>query len=290
MAVVTQPAQITQTDVTAPHAVDVYLQAATRDNTRRAYQGAIEHFESVWGGFLPTTAEQIARYLAHFAGQLASSTLKQRLSALATWHNEQGFADPTKAPLVRKTMKGIQELHPANPQQAPPIAIDTLRQVIDWTEKELNLARKEENEKRSLTLTRNRALLLLGFWRGFRSDELCRLSIEHIQAESDQGITLFLPRSKGDRSGLGKTYHTPALKELCPVKAYLQWLDASKLSDGPVFRGINRWGHISSKAMHPISLITLLRSIVSDAGIEDAHRLSSHSLRRGFANWANTNQ
>ena len=41
--------------------IERYLRAATRDNTRRSYQAAIAHFETHWGGFLPATAESIAR-------------------------------------------------------------------------------------------------------------------------------------------------------------------------------------------------------------------------------------
>jgi hypothetical protein len=33
-------------------AIDRYLEAATRENTRRSYQSAIRHFEVDWGGFL----------------------------------------------------------------------------------------------------------------------------------------------------------------------------------------------------------------------------------------------
>ncbi len=74
--------------------LDRYLHAATRDNTRRSYQAAIEHFEVGWGGFLPATSDSVARYLAAHAGVLSINTLKLRLSALAQWHNSQGFADP----------------------------------------------------------------------------------------------------------------------------------------------------------------------------------------------------
>ncbi|WP_139657711.1 hypothetical protein [Pseudomonas shirazica] len=63
--------------------IERYLRAATRDNTRRSYQAAIEHFETHWGGFLPATAESIARYLADHADQHAVSTLRQRLAALS---------------------------------------------------------------------------------------------------------------------------------------------------------------------------------------------------------------
>nr|WP_219332436.1 hypothetical protein [Moraxella osloensis] len=43
--------------------LDQYVHAATRDNTRRSYQSAIRHFETEWGGFLPATADGVARYL-----------------------------------------------------------------------------------------------------------------------------------------------------------------------------------------------------------------------------------
>lgn len=87
--------------------VGVYLAAATRENTRRSYQGAVRHFEVEWGGFLPATANSLARYLAHYAGSLAVNTLQQRMAALAQWHIDQGFPDPTKSPVVRKVLKGF---------------------------------------------------------------------------------------------------------------------------------------------------------------------------------------
>jgi hypothetical protein len=66
---------------------DRYLQAGTRENTRRSYRAAVEHFEVTWGGFLPTTGDGIVRYLAEYADQHTISTLKQRLAALAQWHS-----------------------------------------------------------------------------------------------------------------------------------------------------------------------------------------------------------
>lgn len=97
--------------------VERYLQAGTRENTRRSYQAAIEHFEVSWGGFLPATSDSVARYLAEHAGTLALNTLKLRLAALSQWHVTQGFPDPTKAPLVRQVLKGIRSLHPAREKQ-----------------------------------------------------------------------------------------------------------------------------------------------------------------------------
>ncbi|WP_196912609.1 hypothetical protein [Pseudomonas nitroreducens] len=100
--------------------VERYLQAGTRENTRRSYQSAIEHFEVTWGGFLPATSDAIVRYLVDYADTLSLNTLKQRLAALAQWHVSQGFPDPTKTPTVRQVLKGIRTLHPNQAKPSRP--------------------------------------------------------------------------------------------------------------------------------------------------------------------------
>jgi integrase len=265
--------------------LDRYLHAATRENTRRSYRAAIEHFEVSWGGFLPATSDSVARYLVAHAGVLSINTLKLRLSALAQWHNSQGFADPTKAPVVRKVFKGIRALHPVQEKQAEPLQLGHLEQVITCLDQEALQAMADGDRPTLLRARRDAALILLGFWRGFRSDELCRVQIEHVQAIAGSGITLYLPRSKSDRDNLGKTYQTPALQRLCPVQAYIEWINVAALVRGPVFRGIDRWGHLSEEGLHANSVIPLLRQALQRAGIP-ADQYTSHSLRRGFATWA----
>lgn len=51
-----------------------YLQAATTDNTRKAYRSAIRQFEK-WGGRLPTDRDTVVRYLLSKAKSLNSRTL-----------------------------------------------------------------------------------------------------------------------------------------------------------------------------------------------------------------------
>ncbi len=269
--------------------IDDYLRAATRENTRKSYRAAVNHFEIEWGGFLPATADSIVRYLATYAGVLAHNTLKQRISALGQWHAEQGFPDPTKAPVVRKMLRGIQELHPAQEKRAKPLQLEALEQTCAWLEQQREQARQQGRWGELLRHTRDKALLLIGFWRGFRSDELARLEINRIEAVVGEGMTIYLPRTKTDRSLKGTTYKTPALSKLCPVTAYLDWLAVSGLKSGAVIRGIDRWGTISEGAVNAASIIPLFRRILRAAGVTDAHLYSSHSLRRGFASWASAN-
>lgn len=265
--------------------IERYLQAGTRANTRRSYQQAVEHFEVSWGGFLPATSDAIVRYLVDHAGCLSTSTLKLRLAALAQWHASQGFPDPTKTPLVRQVLKGIRTLHPKPEKQAEPLQLRELEQCVSWIEKGRVEARLAGDMPRLLRFQRDRALLLIGFWRAFRSDELCRLLVEHTRVRVGEGMQLFLPRSKGDRDNLGQTYSAPALARLCPVQAYVEWISLAGIARGPVFRSIDRWGHLGEQGLHPHSVIPILRAVLQGAGLPAA-LYSSHSLRRGFATWA----
>jgi len=268
------------------HDVDTYLRAASRENTQRSYRSALQHFETEWGGLLPASADTVARYLAEHAQLLALSTLQQRLAALADWHKSHGFTDPTKAQVVRKVFKGIRALHPMQQKQARPIQLDQVTQIAAWLDQAIASSVQNGQRAEQLRHTRDRALLLLGFWRGFRGDELARLRVEHVDAVAGEGMTCFLAQSKGDRDARGRTFKAPALRTLCPVEAYLAWIGLSELTEGPVFRAVDRWGHLGADGLHINSLVPLLRTLFHGAGIPLADQYSSHSLRRGFASWA----
>ena len=262
-----------------------YLRAARRVSTERRYAHALEHFEAEWGGLLPASSDSVVRYLTHYAEQLTSSTLRVHLAALARWHQQLGFADPTKSPRVRDTLRGIRALHPQPVKQAEALALKELERCIAQLEAELT----HRAPAVRLRAARDQALILLGFWRAFRSDELCRLRIEHIQWRKEQGLALFLPSSKTDRSNRGRVVKVPALKRLCPVAAYEVWMNASGLSEGALFRPIDRWGHVGPQGLNANSLSRLLRQVFLRSGV-DPQGYSAHSLRRGFATWASDNQ
>jgi len=266
-----------------------YLAAATRQNTLLSYAAAIKHFEEEWGGHLPSHSEGIARYLAAYADRLAIATLRQRLAALARWHADHGFADPTRAPIVRQALRGIQALHPAQEKKAAPLQLTAIGDVSDWLEQAAASAHEREAAGEAARFLRDRALLLLGFWRGFRADELVHLRIENLHLVPGEGLSVFLPSSKTDRDNRGRRFMTPALSRWCPVSALQAWLDATGRAGGVLFPRIDKWGRVSDTPMHVDSLPRLLRRALARAGLERPEQYSGHSLRRGFASWANAN-
>ena len=81
---------------------------------------------------------------------------------------------------MRKVPKGIRALHPAVEKQATLLQLTELGIVADWLDVAATHAKRHSDTVRAMRHLRDRALILLGFWRGFRADELTRLRIEHV--------------------------------------------------------------------------------------------------------------
>lgn len=251
---------------------NTYYHAATSQNTRKAYQADIRHFEQS-GGPLPANIDDILRYLHTFAPQLNSRTLSRRLTAIKHWHTYQNFDDPTNSPLVRKTLQGISNTHGKPKEKASPLLFDELRQLTDYL-----------SSLNSLIATRDNALLQLGYFGAFRRSELIAIEAEHIQRVKD-GILILIPRSKTDQGGEGQTCAIPYGSNtiLCPVRALDYWLSRSKITTGPIFRGIDRWEKLQKKALTPLAVTLIIKRWIKACELPNAENFSSHSLRRGLA-------
>lgn len=190
---------------------------------------------------------------------------------------------------MRKVFRGIQALHPTQERRAKPLQMEQLAQVVGWLDQSIEVSHVAGKRANELRHARNKAILLLGFWRGFRGDELTRLQIEHVDVAPGEGMSCYFPQTKADRQFKGSSFKAPALTQLCPVSAYLDWIELAGLQAGSVFRAIDRWGHVSQEGLHADSLIPLLRSLFQEAGVESPMQYSAHALRREFANWATAN-
>jgi len=67
-------------------------------------------------------------------------------------------------------------------------------------------------------------------------------------------MTIFLPRTKTDRSHAGTMHKAPALSRLCPVAAYEAWLSALSLTEGPVFGVLTAGGESPVRDYRPAAL------------------------------------
>ncbi len=247
-----------------------YIEAATSQNTRKAYRQDIQHFIA-WGGLLPTNVNVVIRYLHDHADILNSRTLSRRLTALKHWHTYQEFPDPTDHPLVRKTLTGIQNIHGRPKEKAPAITMDQLAQMIAYL-----------SNLNTLQGMRNSALLQTGFFGAFRRSELSAMQWEHINFVPE-GMEILIPRSKGDQAGEGQICAIPYGDDtLCAVTALKIWHDYSHQT-GFVFCGINKHDQLNSLKLAADGIGFIIKNTAIQCGLPQADKMSAHSLRRGFA-------
>ena len=251
-----------------------YIQAATSENTRLAYQADVQHFLQA-GGQLPNSPEDLERYLKDSAPQYNPRTIARRITALRQWHKLQGVEDPTHHPRVTKTLRGIARLHGQPKQQAAAaLRLVDLDQMIAYLHRDS-----------SLWAVRNRALLLVGFFGAFRRSELVSLQWHQIQFVSD-GLIVTLPCSKTDQTGERERCVIPFGNESrCPVRALIDWRQAVGVGQchGAVFRRLKRNHTVSEQPISPRYWNRLIQQLAIDASLANAQQVSSHSLRRGFA-------
>ena len=252
-------------------AVRDYLHAATSDNTRRTYQSAVRQFVR-WGGRLPADRDMVLRYLLERQPELNMRTLDLHITALRQWHEYQQLADPTRDPLIQKTLEGMRRRHGQPRQKARPLSIEALSALIGWL----------DQQPLSLMRERNRALLLVAYFGAFRRSELVGLQYGNLEW-FDDGVVVTLERSKTDQSGEGMQRALPRSdNHLCPVSALKRWMDSVALQEGAIFRRINRWDQPGTRAMDASSINLILKKLAMQAGLEGAEKFSSHSFRRGL--------
>ncbi len=129
---------------------------------------------------------------------------------------------------------------------------------------------------------RDRALLLIGFAGGFRRSEIVGLDCDDIERVR-QGLIVTLIRSKTDQEGAGRKVGIPfGRTRHCPVLALEQWLAVSGIKTGPVFRPVDRHGHIAAQRLSGETVSVNVKERVAMANI-DPTGYSGHSLRAGFA-------
>jgi integrase len=133
-----------------------------------------------------------------------------------------------------------------------------------------------------LKAIRDRALLLIGFAGGLRRSELIGLDVgdvEHVR----QGVVLHLRHSKTDQEGRGQKIGIPhGRTRWCPVSAFDAWVAASGITEGAVFRPVDRHGHVSEARLSGEAVALVVRERVAAAGLDPAP-YSGHSLRAGLA-------
>lgn len=240
---------------------------AFSENTERARIADWKIFES-WCDennhlSLPSSTDTLVTFIDSQATTKKVATIKRYLTTIATAHKVAGFENPIQNEFIRLAVRRISRKKGTRQKQA---------QGFNWPQIHLAL-QTLDNSPRALL---DKALVCVSYDTLCRRSETVSIRVEDITFAEDGSATLTILKSKTDQTGEG------AVKYLSHTSVdYLKlWLEYSGITEGAVFRGLNRWGHVLPKALSGEGVTRSLKRVAKQSGI-DIESISGHSTRVG---------
>jgi len=252
-----------------------FVRAAKAPATLRAYRSDWRDFEAWSAGHrlqaLPAQPETVALYIADLAARCAAGTITRRLTSISKAHQTAGYSDSpasTRHAIVGETLKGIRRTIGTAQKGKDPLLTAQIRKMLACCPE-------------GLLGVRDRALLLDGFAGAFRRSELAALLVTDLKF-GENGVIAAVRRSKTDQEGAGQEVGLPwgSHPDTCPVRALRHWLDAAEITEGPVFRAVDRHGRVSNAGLNKDSIGSIVKRAALRAGLS-VEELAGHSLRSG---------
>jgi integrase len=244
------------------HAKSAVLSSLTSRSGQRTYDHAIREFVA-WYCSEPRLAfnrTAVLRYRIYLEQrQYAPATINLRLAAVrrvAYEAADAGLLSPELAAGIRR-VKGVRRLGV---------------RLGNWLTPEQGRRLLEYAEPATPRQLRDHAMLAMLIGCGLRRGELLALTLESIQQREEHRVVADL---------VGKGGHVRTVPIPQWVKSAIDaWTSAARITEGPVFRAINKAGRIWGADMSPKVLWDVVRVAASQAGIE---KLAPHDLRRTCA-------
>ena len=252
------------------------IDGAYAPTTIRAYKADFAKFidfcDSRDESALPALPITIANYIAQLSTQYSSAFIRRIVVSISSIHRLNYCADPTKDPEVNLAIRRMHRQIGRHHNQAQAINKDLLNKMLKATEA-------------NLRGIRDRALLQVAY------DSLCRRSeivtlrfedikITHPEDSETPSVSILLRRSKTDQDAQGRWLYI----RLATWHAIQEWISASDVDSGLLFRGVNR-GIKITKGLGVGQIGRIYKRLVRIAGLDEklAQHISGHSMRVGAA-------
>ncbi len=254
---------------------------STRRNTQRAFENDWRQYEADADSagldpLMPSRDFWNTHFIRFATEPMADgstrrfTTVIRHAAGIAHHFAQYGLPSPTRTFEHRNLMNRLSRLETRQPKKARPLvgnAVTDLRSCHDTN---------------TLRGARDAAISRFNTNKGRRSATLVNMRIELIDF-SEHGMKIGIRDEKASRDRSLDYIVEPHHHEqpYCATCAFEQYISKLGLTQGPLFRGIDRWGNVSERAMSPRSITYLLRKNLRAADHEDANSYSSHSYRHG---------
>ncbi|PWL16422.1 integrase [Falsochrobactrum shanghaiense] len=210
-------------------------------------------------------------------GPHAPATVRRRLanwSTLTRWRSLEGaFTSPAIKSAIRLAVRALNR--PKARKSANAITGDILGKLLATCSGE------------DLTALRDRAILMVAFASGGRRrSEVASLRTEQLVKQAPvinedgsplPSLGIHLGRTKTSGADHDEIVYLTGR----PVDALTRWLKAARIDKGSVFRKIDRWGNVSTRALEPSAVNAIVTRRAQMAGLDPAE-FSAHGLRSGY--------
>lgn len=200
----------------------------------------------------------------------APATLDRRIASWQAFHRMRNLPSPFDAPLVRQARGKARRAAAHDPARKSqnPITREVLEALLAACGPGI----------RGL---RDRAILMTGFASGGRRrSEISGLDRDAIgldDFDEDGVVWVRLGQTKTTRHG-----RTPRLiLKGRPARALVAWIDAAKITGGPLFRPISKSGRVLERRLGPEAVGGIVKRRLVMAGLPPDFA-SAHGLRSGF--------
>jgi len=263
-----------------------YLLANRAPNTFKAYAEDWKLFEKWLNERSKRPADLVPGDVAAFLTELELQKVEKGPRA----------GEPRRASSIRRAWYGVKyvlkSIHPWAREKTPPEPIELTLNAIARIRKEApqkkraistsELARIVEPCGADLRGTRDRAILLLGWYGMFRRSELSKLEVRDLTFDPD-GLRVKIRSSKKDQTGKGfeKAIHFSESARYCAVGSVRAWLYVAGIEKGLVFRAIPARGSVvGDRGLSGIAIWSIVKEHCKIAGL-DEKLYGAHSMRAG---------
>lgn len=224
--------------------------------------------------------------LLRVRGPHAPATVQRRLAHWSTLHRWRGLQGAFGQSEIRSALRLAVRVadRPRGRKSQKAVTLDILTQLLATCEGDQWLLP-------NLTDLRDRALLLVGFASGGRRrSELAGLRFSQLSFEDPvpadftdpsspllPAASLILGRTKTE----GSEDDNKVVLLGRAVTALNQWLEAAQITEGAVFRAIDRWGNLKPRGLSAQSVNAIVKQRCALAGL-NPDDYSAHGLRSGF--------
>jgi hypothetical protein len=185
-----------------------------------------------------------------------AATIARRVSAISKAHQLAGVnPPPTREETVKATLAGIRRTIGTAQASKAGISIEELRRLVAACDPETKAA------------LRDRALLVLAFAGAFRRSELVALDVADVEQVPD-GLRILVRRFKTHQEAAGKRKPLPygSNPATCPVRTLAVWLSAAEITEGPIFRPVDRHDQVQPDRLSDQSVALVVSAPASGRG------------------------